>query len=253
MRRTLLEMTQDILSALDSDEVNSIQDTVEAGQVASLIKSTYYDIITDTLMPEHSSAFQLNPSNTSTKPVLMTVPDNVVKVDNIRYDTRSATETRPKYELVEYRRFADFIIAQNALQNDTTNVGAMSVTMNNETFTFLYTTNKAPQFYTTADDQTYIFDSYDNTVDSTLQKTKTLCQGQVFPAFLVQDSFIPDLDPTQFPLLFNKAKVRAFNELKQTENREAITETRRQKIVVQKRKRKTESEAEIMTGPRYGR
>ena len=39
MKRTLLEMTQDILSAIDADEVNSIDDTVEATQVATIIKN----------------------------------------------------------------------------------------------------------------------------------------------------------------------------------------------------------------------
>lgn len=41
MRKTLLEMVQDILSEMDSDEVNSINDTVEAEQVATIIKNCY--------------------------------------------------------------------------------------------------------------------------------------------------------------------------------------------------------------------
>jgi len=42
---TLLEMTQDIMSDMDSDDVNSINDSVEALQVAQIIKTTYYNII----------------------------------------------------------------------------------------------------------------------------------------------------------------------------------------------------------------
>ncbi len=42
MRRTLLDMVQEILSDMDSDEVESIDDTVEAEQVVSILKSTYY-------------------------------------------------------------------------------------------------------------------------------------------------------------------------------------------------------------------
>ena len=42
---TLLDMTQDILSDIDSDEVNSISDTPDSLQVAGIIKSSFYDMI----------------------------------------------------------------------------------------------------------------------------------------------------------------------------------------------------------------
>ena len=40
-KMTLLAMVQDILNDMDGDEVNSISDTVEAEQVAQIIKTTY--------------------------------------------------------------------------------------------------------------------------------------------------------------------------------------------------------------------
>ena len=43
-KMTLLEMTQNILSAMDSDAVNSIGDTVESLQVADVIVETYYEL-----------------------------------------------------------------------------------------------------------------------------------------------------------------------------------------------------------------
>jgi hypothetical protein len=39
-KMTLLEIVQDILSDMDSDEVNSINDSVESLQLAQMIKST---------------------------------------------------------------------------------------------------------------------------------------------------------------------------------------------------------------------
>ena len=44
-KMTLLEMTQDILSDMDSDEVNSIATTSESLQIAQIIKTAYYNII----------------------------------------------------------------------------------------------------------------------------------------------------------------------------------------------------------------
>ncbi len=53
MKRTLLEMTQSILSDMDSEAVNSISDTVEAQQIASVVEDTYYNIVAARKIPEH--------------------------------------------------------------------------------------------------------------------------------------------------------------------------------------------------------
>ena len=41
MKMTLIELVQDVLNDLDSDEVNHIDDTIEAQQVAQIIKTSY--------------------------------------------------------------------------------------------------------------------------------------------------------------------------------------------------------------------
>lgn len=253
MRKSLLDMVQLILSALDSDEVNSIADTIEATQVAKIVESTYYDIITDIRMPEHSTAFQLIASGSSTKPCVMTVPTNVTKVDEIRYNYKTADEDYPNYKLLQYVTFYDFMQSQQAYRNDVSDVGSMVVQFNGGDYTFVFKNNKMPSFYTTCDDNTILFDSYDNTEDSTLQKSKTMCLGSVYPAWSMTDTFYPDIDPTQFSLLINRAKTRAFKELKQQDNQESAGESRRQRIIVQKRKRKTPDKPEVLKQVRFGR
>ena len=58
MKYTLLEMTQDILSNMSSDEVNSISDTTESLQVATIIKQKYFDLISRVNRPEHDQLIQ---------------------------------------------------------------------------------------------------------------------------------------------------------------------------------------------------
>lgn len=258
MRKTLLEMTQDILSAMDSDEVNSISDTVESLQVAKVIKQCFYDMAVDIGLTEHETVFQLNASGDSTKPCQMTVPSNVTKLIHLYYNVQDPADDFPDYRLLKYLPFHDFIMRANGLANvddgvTADSVSSQAVVMNGENFTIPYTLDAMPTYYTTADDNLIVFDSYDNTIDSTLQKSKTMCTGMTYPAWQETDSFYPDIDPTQFPLLFNAAKVRCFSELKQQDNREATQAARRQKIVVQKRKRKVTDQAEIFKAPRYGR
>lgn len=250
---THLEMVQLILSALDSDEVNSISDTVESQQVSLLLKSVFYDCAVDLGLPEHETMFELNASGDNAKPTLMFAPSNVIRVDNIKYDNKVTGDTYSNYQPVEYMVFDEFLRRQNSLVGQTADVGEMVVVQNSESFPVMYRTNKMPEYFTTTNDNGYIFDSYDEEEDTTLQKSKTMCQGVVYPTYTLSDAFTPDISPQSFSYLINRAKVRAFAELKQTQNTEAAGEARRQKIVLQKKKRITVDEPEIMKAPRYGR
>lgn len=82
---TLLDMTQNILSRMSSDEVNSIGDTSESLQVANIIKNKYFDIINRVNLPEHDQLLQLDPSLDPTSPVLMYVPQGVADLKWLKY------------------------------------------------------------------------------------------------------------------------------------------------------------------------
>lgn len=254
MRLTLLKIVQQTLGSLGSDEVNSISDTIESLQIVDLVEQCYYDLCVELNLPEHELIFQLDPSGDNDKPCLMTIPSRVTKLYNVRYDKKDATDTLPKHEIIQYIPFADFLVRQTGIADESaTNVDSMTITQNGESFSIVYRNDKDPDFYTTIDDFTLLFDSYDNTKDTTLQKSKSMCQGSTYPVFTRADSFYPDLDPTQFSLLVNKVKVRAFNELKQIENAEAVAESRRQKIVSQVRRNRTEDVPALYQHARFGR
>jgi hypothetical protein len=85
MQMTLLDMTQNILSALSSDEVNSISDTTESMQVATIIRNKYFDIINRVDLTEHDQLIQLDPSLDPTIPVQMFVPDGVAEIKWLKY------------------------------------------------------------------------------------------------------------------------------------------------------------------------
>lgn len=253
MRQTLLEITQLILSSMDGEEINTLGDTTEANQVALLVKNCYYDMIAEIRMPEHETLFQLEPSLDLTKPCLMYVPSNVTKLNTVRYNYTTDDGATPDYRYVTAVTFEDYMQRQSGFEPTDSSVDTMEITFDGNAYKFFYRTDKMPQYYTTADDNQLLFDSFDIAEDTTLQKAKTMCTGNSYPVFSLTDSFTPDLDPTQFPLFINKCKVRAFNELRQQVNQEAASEARRQKIQVQKRKLKTEDVPAVMTHSRYGR
>ena len=238
---------------MESDEVNSIDDTVESYSVALLLRSVFYDLAVDLNFPEHETLFELDASGDINKPTLMTVPENVSKIHWVKYDNRDDGATIASFEDVHFIQFEDFLSRQRGLETDTINAGQQDITLHGENFPVMFASDKHPQWWTSVDDRTLIFDSYDSSIDSTLQKSKTMCHGVIYPQFLLEDSFIPDIDPSAFSLLKNRAKVRAFAELKQAENREAAKETSIQKIRNQKRKRTVTNVPPIFSAPRYGR
>lgn len=85
MQMTLLDMTQNILSALSSDEVNSISDNAESQQVALILKNKYYDIANRADLPEHFQLVQLQPSLNPNAPVEMFVPEGVASIEWLKY------------------------------------------------------------------------------------------------------------------------------------------------------------------------
>lgn len=336
MKYTLLAMTQDILSNMSSDEINSISDTTESMQVATIIKQKYYDIVSRGDLPEHNQMFQLDPSLTATQPTMMFIPDGIGRVEWIKYfdsnvldgfsggssshdtntdltppwtatsvtsnsiSTGTKTFTVASGLLITAGDFAIAISGVNTMSGTVTSYTSTTLVLNitsiigsgtfttwvineDETqaappgylyvtmlpikqftdminqfnpndsnvesftfsdtsngfpgdFTFYYKNNAQPRYCCILSNFYVIFDSYDNTQDSTLQDSKTMCFGQVVPTFSMIDSFTPDLDSQQFPLLLNEAKALSFYELKQQPHAKAEQEIKRQWSTVQKNK-----------------
>ena len=88
----------------------------------------------------------------------------------------------------------------------------------NQNMTIYYRNDRAPLYFTTFDDKTILFDSYDGSVDSTLQGAKTVCYGEKLQIWEMIDTFIPNINDKQVSLLINEAKQQAFIEAKQSSN-----------------------------------
>lgn len=277
MKYTVLQLTQNILSALNSDEVNSIGDTTESTQVSQILKNTYYNMVAREVFPEHTRLFHLDPSLDGTEPVLMFKPDGVSKVIWIKYfdsnirssiaggssihDTNvdlvglagSNTSASPLYKYVTILPTQQFLDMTNQFNTNQSNVDTFTFTEGPNTFTFNYKTDKQPQYCTVIQDFYFIFDSFDNTQDTTLQATKILCLGNVIPVFTLTDNFVPDLDDAQFPLLLNEAKALAFMELKNTQHPKAEQDAKRQWSSVQQTMSLVDKPSYFDQLPNFGR
>lgn len=229
VKQTLLEITQNILSYLDSEEVNSIADSVESMQVATIVRDTYYNLITNSFIPEHETLLKLESFSDSAHPTHFSYPANVKKVKTIWYDHKDGgLANRTHYKEILWVEPEEFLRRINVAYEDSDEV----LDPNSGT-TLLIRNNQNPSYYTSFDDQTLVFNSYDKTIEATLQTSKTRAYGSVFPSFIIEDDFTPELQANYFPLLVSEAKSVAFSTLKGYIDPKVDQASRRQRSAIQ--------------------
>jgi len=246
-KMTLLEMTQDILSDMDSDEVNSINDSVESLQVAQIIKTTYYNIIDGRDYDFLYELFQLDASGTSSRPTHMKLPENIIDLKYIKYNCKTLTDTKDKYLKIKYLMPEDFMEVVDKRDSSKSNV---TVVTDPTGISINVMKDKAPEYFTSFDDENLVFDSYDSEIDSTLTNTKTQCHGKRSVAFTLSDSFTPDLPVQMFSYLLAEAKSTSFVTLKQMANAKA------EQVSVSQKRRMSQDAWRVKNGihyPNYGR
>lgn len=225
MKYTLLEIVSDILSDMDGDYVAGINDTDEATQVAQIVKTTYQAMMSNRNWPHTAVVLNITPSTDNLLPTHTSLPSNVKELISVYYDVRKNGETRLNYRQIKYLAPDDFLRYTNQRNNDDVNC---DIIQDPSGVKILIMKNKAPEYYTSFDDEVMVFDSFDSSVDSTIQANKTQIRAYVIPPFEMQDDFIPDLPDEAFSALIEEAKSKAMFKLKQTQDIKAEQEANRQ-------------------------
>lgn len=217
-KKTLLEMVQDILNDLDSDSVNSINDTIESIQVAQIIRSAFDNIIDNRNWPHLRKTVQLDESGVLLKPNYLKIPDTWKELELFRYDKHKLGDARILFQDVVYKEPDAFL--RYTSQRDSTSATVTTVS-DFSGVKLLIQNNMAPTYWTSFDDQYVVTDSYDSAVDGTLQKSKTQCLAYISPTWVHSDDAIPNLPTEAFTALLEEAKSAAFVTLKQSNNPKA--------------------------------
>ena len=225
MKMSLLEIVQDILSDLDADEVNSISDTVESTQVAQIVKTCYFEMLTNRNWPHTRKLTQLESLGDTLKPNYLRLPDSLKELVSIKYDVRKLVGDKIQMTDLTYKEpdaFLRYVSNRDSSKSNVTTVTDFSGTK------LLIVNDTAPTFWTSFDDVYIITDSYNSGLESTLQESKTQCLAYIYPSWTKQDDFIPDLPIDAFSALLEEAKSTAFITLKQMANQKAEQKASRQ-------------------------
>jgi hypothetical protein len=223
-KQTLLEIVQNIANDIDTDSINSISDTPESEQIAQIVKSTYEAIMSNRNWPHTARLVRMNSSGDNTKPNIMTFDENIKELISVYYNKAKDGETRLRYEPVKYIEPDDMLRLFYGRNTDSDTVDVI----NNGAQVYIILNNKAPEYFTSFDDNTLVFDSYDSSVDSILQTSKTQVRAYVTPVFVMDDDYIPDLPEEAFSFLIEEAKSKAAYKIAQKPDEKAEQESRRQ-------------------------
>lgn len=222
---TLLDMVQRVLNDMDSDAVNSVDDTVESQQVASIIRDCYEEMISNRNWPHLRKLVSLEAANDPTKPTHLKLPNYTKELIFFKYDKHKIENPRVLYEDVRFKEpnaFLRMVSGRNSSNEHVTTVIDYSGT------SLLINTNQPPMYWTTFDDDYIVCDSYDSSVDDALQQSKTQCLAYMEPVWEGLNDSIPDLPSEAFSALLEEAKSTAFFTLKQMVNTKAETKAQRQ-------------------------
>lgn len=224
-KMTVLEIVQDVLNDLDGDFINSIDDTEESQQIAAIVASTYRAMMSNRNWAHTNRTVTLTPSGDSSLPTHMTIEDNIKEMISVYYDKKKNGETAIRMGEVKWKEPDDFLRYTYSRNSDNSNTEVIN---DPSGVKLLILNDKAPDYYTTFDDNTLVFDSYDTTVDSTLQSHKTLCRAYIMPTFSLVDEFIPDLPEEAFSAFVEEVKSKSAYKIKQFEDVKSEQEAARQ-------------------------
>lgn len=206
MAKTLLQITQGILSDMGGDQINSIFDTEEAEAVARHVVNVYENMVASNNWAQQRNLKHMVSVSDNTKPNYLLLPEDTKEVIKINFDKKKDGETQDKFVEVEYKHPEHFIHYLNKRNNTDSNVqevvdfGGVTLYIRNDI---------APSYYTSFDDEYVVFDAYDSDVSDTLQGSQAQVVSWYLPELSLLDDAVPTLPKSGERLLIEEATVRA--------------------------------------------
>lgn len=247
-KKTLLKLVQLIGERIGSDEIDTIDETIEASEIVSILENTYdeildrrdWEFLRDRVLRMKARAV------TDTKLFNLDIPSIVTKLQCVKYIDDNGRF--PELEYVEPCKFIERLDGRNAGEANVTEIA------NDDGVLLKIITDQPPTFYTSFDEDTVSFDAYDAARGSGNQAGDSIIIANIKPA-------MDFTDPTaKFPipermgtLLLNEAMATAGVHLRQVTDSRAERIARRQGIKLRELEPKTQRDQQVKLHGRRSR
>lgn len=186
MRLTKLKIVQMVLSAIDSDDVSSISDTVESEQVAVLVDTIYDDLNGEFPWPHLRTEGVLE---VTLIPHIMKLPQSVLTINNIYYRKEPVTYLEPE-------EMTTLLFERDTTLTNVDSNGAYN--------------DRDPRYWTSYNDTDIVFDSYNGSLVEALTYTDVYRT----PTPMLNDNDYPDMPDRFHNIIFQGACADAMYSLK---------------------------------------
>jgi len=201
MPMTVLEAVNEYLDAVDGFRIDTLQDTDEAQRAARILRRVFYRLFTTNTDNQHEGQLRtLEPSGVSPLyPTSILLPEDIQRVQGSRVEYM-IDPVKAQYKLLTYlhpEEFIDYVRGRTALTPGAQVVvvpGGVSITV---------LTNKQPDYWTSFDDRTLVFDSWNTEDSATIVSARCRMFVQNNTPFFVGDEFLIPLPDHLLPVLLD--------------------------------------------------
>jgi len=247
MKKTLLDTVQRVLTKLDLDPVNSVNDSEDAMAVAQEAETTFYDIMSRSDWADQKQLVEVKSVSDTSNPTALRLSRDVSKIMSLRYDVTSPTDNSivvKRMRWLEPEEFLERVYSRNSGTDEVDTVDYEGHKL------FVYN-NVHPTYYTSFDNKTLILDSYDKAVSTTLIGNKSICSAVVLPKWEYRDDFVLPLTADMYPYFL--ADLTAVCSVYLAGVESPYDEMRRRNNQSRMRREAIRTEAEYFPKNRFGR
>ena len=238
MQRTLLQVVQKYLDRTSGFYVNSIFDTDESLQAASIAEDIYYEMIQE--YPNLLFTQEERPLENigdGTKPNYLLIPKEIQKIQESKlyYNVSTGEGNTLSYSPVKYLTPLEFL-SLTSTRVDSNSDAEVVTGFNGEKTVII--NNNFPQYFTSFDGTYVVFDSYNKEYDSTMQASKSKVVSTEEKVFLQQDNFVIPIPNRLSETYLNLFLDQAYNDIRQERNGAIANKARKMRIRMQQDSRR---------------
>ena len=244
-KKTLLRLVQLIGERIGSDEIDTLDETIEATEIVSILELTFDEILDRRdweFLRDRTLRLKAR-AVTDTKLFNLDMPTAVTRLQCVKY--RDINGKFPEMEYVEACEFIERLDGRNADDDNVTEIA------NDDGVLLKIITDKAPTFYTSFDEATISFESYDDTRGTGNQAGDSIILANIKPVMDFTDATATFPIPERMgTLLLNEAMATAGVQLRQVSDSRAERIARRQGIKLRELEPITQRDQQVK---RHGR
>jgi hypothetical protein len=248
----MLSLVQKTMEALNLDEVNSISDSPDSEQIAQIAQDCYYELLNQSEWPFSIRLEQLEAVADADHPNYLRIPDEVTRIDDLKYDNTDEDDQVDGVDLVKIESVCwlspvEFL---KRTQNRNTQVDEIDTITDFNGVRYHIYTDRGPSYWTSFDDEYVVFDAFNSDIESTLQGNKSQALVKWIEDVVIADDTLVSAPSHFFQTWLAETKSTAFIYMKQEVSTKDEQKARRGLAVLRRNASRTDNDDGKV---RYGR